>query len=95
MRSVQLLHCWPWSVHLGLMGRNLLGTDLHQVLPGCSLPALCRRAVFSLIPKKGRSGSYKNWRPVSPLCVDYKLLSRVLANRLKDCLELTVFPKGL
>ena len=29
----------------------------------------------------------KNWRPVSLLCMDYKLLSEVLANRLKKVMD--------
>ena len=32
--------------------------------------------------KKGDLYQLKNWRAVSPLCVDYKLFSKVLASRL-------------
>ena len=42
----------------------------------------CRRAVITLLPKKGDLHQLKNWRPVSLLCTDYKLLSKVLATRL-------------
>lgn len=40
---------------------------------------------FSLEKKNGQKGDLlkvKNWRPVSLLCSDYILLSKVLANRL-------------
>ncbi len=43
----------------------------------------CRRAILTLIPKKGDLGSLKNWRPVSLICVDFKILSKSLTNRLK------------
>lgn len=44
-----------------------------------TLPASCRRAVISLLPKKG---DLKSWRPVDLLCSDYKIHSKVLSNRL-------------
>ena len=47
-----------------------------------SLPPSCRRAVLILLPKRGDLQDRKNWRPVSLICTDYKLLSKVLANRL-------------
>ena len=48
---------------------------------------LCRSAVLSLIPKKGDLALLKNWKPVTLLCTDYKLLSKVFANRLKQVLD--------
>ncbi|KAJ3588088.1 hypothetical protein NHX12_011683 [Muraenolepis orangiensis] len=38
-------------------------------------------------PKKGNLQDIKNWRPVSLLCVDYKLLSKALATRLGRAVE--------
>jgi len=70
---------------------RVLGADLWEVLQECSgtglLPASCRSAVLSLIPKKGDLALLKNWRPVALLCTDYKLLSKVFANRLKKVLD--------
>jgi len=43
-----------------------------------------RRGVVTLIPKPGKDLRYlKNWRPVTVLNVDYKLLTKTLADRLK------------
>ncbi|KAI3376197.1 hypothetical protein L3Q82_016397 [Scortum barcoo] len=42
---------------------------------------------LTLLPKKGNLQDIKNWRPVSLLCVDYKLLSKALANRLREAME--------
>ena len=43
-----------------------------------------RRGVINLIPKKGRDElSLKGWRPISILCVDYKLWAKAISNRLE------------
>uniref|UniRef100_A0A672HUD6 Reverse transcriptase domain-containing protein n=1 Tax=Salarias fasciatus TaxID=181472 RepID=A0A672HUD6_SALFA len=69
-----------------ILGRDVL--DVHnECLASGSLPVSCRRAVLTLLPKKGNLQDIKNWRPVSLLCVDYKLLSKVLASRLGRAME--------
>ena len=43
-----------------------------------------RKGVISLIPKRNKDPLYvKNWRPITLLCADYKLASKVIANRIK------------
>lgn len=54
------------------------------------LPTSCRRAVLTLLPKKGDLSHLKNWRPVALLCTEYKVLSRALSNRLKPYIGLLV-----
>ncbi len=49
-----------------------------------NLPLSCRRAVITLLPKKADLGLLKNWRPISLLGIDYKILSKTLTNRLKE-----------
>jgi len=65
---------------------NLIGQDLYGVFLECiekgTLPLSCRRAILTLIPKKGDLGCLKNWRPVSLICADFKILSKALTNRL-------------
>ncbi len=51
------------------------------------LPLSCRRVILTLLPKKGDLQEIKNWRPVALLSTDYKLLSKVLALRLKKAME--------
>ncbi|KAJ3608922.1 hypothetical protein NHX12_023450 [Muraenolepis orangiensis] len=60
---------------------GVLGADLRAVFSECfrtgSLPVSCRRAVLSLLPKKGDLALLKNWRPVALLTVDYKCLVKM------------------
>ena len=52
-----------------------------------------RNGVITLIPKKDRDTSYlKNFRPISLLTVDYTILAKTLANRLKTCLSHLIHP---
>lgn len=52
----------------------------------------CLRAILTLLPKKGDLTEIKNWRPVSLLCSDYKILSKVLANRLSKIMNEVIHP---
>ncbi|KAI3355856.1 hypothetical protein L3Q82_004226 [Scortum barcoo] len=78
---------------------NLLGVaaeeDLLEVFNDClergRLPLSCRRAVITLLPKKGDLQELKNWRPVSLLCTDYKIMSKVLASRLREAVLVDFF----
>ncbi|KAK0145466.1 Transposon TX1 uncharacterized protein [Merluccius polli] len=59
----------------------------NESLASGSMPMSCRSAVITLLPKKGNLQDIKNWRPVSLLCVDYKLLSKLFASRLGMAME--------
>ena len=41
------------------------------------------RGVITMIKKDGDERYLKNWRPISLLCVDYKIISRLLAKRIQ------------
>ena len=44
-----------------------------------------KRGVISLLAKKGRNEAYiKNWRPISLLNIDYKILTKTLAKRISS-----------
>ena len=54
----------------------------------CFLSFTQRQGQISLIPKKDRNPLLlKNWRPLSLLNSDYKILAKTIANRIKPCLE--------
>ncbi len=69
---------------------KIIGSDYFEVVKDCIykgiLPKSCQRAVLALLPKKGDLTMLKNWRPVALLCVDYKILSKCIANRLNKVL---------
>lgn len=65
------------------------------------LHSSARRGILSLIPKKDRNLlKIKNWRPITLLNTDYKILSKTIANRIKKNLpalishDQTGFMKG-
>lgn len=63
-----------------------LGDELvemfNNVWLGGTLPESMQSAVITLLPKKGNLHDIKNWRPVSLLNTDYRILSKTLSNRL-------------
>lgn len=68
------------------IGADLLAV-INESINGERLPLSCRRAVLTLLPKKGDLSDIKNWRPVSLLCSDYKIVSKALASRLSGVME--------
>jgi hypothetical protein len=65
---------------LDIFAKDLVDVFNESLASGL-MPTSCRRAVITLLPKKGNLQDIKNWRPVSLLCVDYKLLSKLFASR--------------
>ena len=51
-----------------------------------SLSITQKRGVISLLPKKNDLLLLKNWRPLTLLNVDYKILAKIIATRLKSAL---------
>ena len=63
---------------------------LSEVLRTGVLGGSLAKGVISLLFKKGDSSDLRNWRPLTMLCVDYKLLAKVLADRLGTALPYVV-----
>lgn len=72
----------------------MLETDLLQVyqdvLATSKLSYTQRSGVVRLIYKKGERRNLKNWRPITLLTSDYKILTKTLANRMKSVLHSVV-----
>ena len=75
-----------------LVGNDLL-TIYEAVLDTGCLGKSQRQAVITLIPKNSNVTSIKNYRPISLLCVDYKILSKLLCERLKKVLHKVIYNK--
>ena len=73
----------------GLLGPVVLEV-LREVLAAGTLGATMAKGVISLVYKKGEPADLANWRPLSMLCVDNKLLARVLAGCLREVTALAV-----
>ena len=73
---------------------NLLGPQLTNVYNYAFkqgiLSTMQRRGVVTLIFKKGDRTRLKNWRPITLLTTDYKILTKTLAMRLRDVLHLLI-----
>lgn len=73
---------------------NVIGKDYFEMLLSSiqtgSLPKSCNRAVLSLLPKKGDLYCLKNWRPVALMCIDYKIFSKCIANRLNNYMSVLI-----
>ena len=52
-----------------------------------NMPESQRNAIIVLLFKKGDHRLLKNWRPVSLLNVDYKILSKIMTNRLSKVMS--------
>lgn len=63
---------------------------VHEIFISGSLGASMKEGIISLLFKKGDPEELKNWRPVTLLGVDYKLIAKVLTGRLKKVLPLIV-----
>ncbi|CAM2113290.1 unnamed protein product [Caretta caretta] len=75
---------------------DILGPDLVTVwaesLHSGVLPLSCRRAVLVLLPKKGDFRDLLNWRPVSLLSTDYKIVAKAISLRLGSVMADMIHP---
>lgn len=70
---------------------NILGQDLVNVLnlnfEMGQMTESQKEAIVTLLYKKGDRADIKNWRPISLLCIDYKILTKILATRLRKVID--------
>ena len=73
-----------------------MGPDLVEVYNFCYRHGrLCksqRQGAITILYKKGDCLDLANWRPITLLCVDYKIAAKVLGNRLLQVIALVVSP---
>lgn len=82
-------YCKFWK----LLG-PLLAEIVNEIQKTKHLTNTMQRGIISLIyKKKGDKKLLKNWRPITLLNVDYKIISKTLASRLKTVLESIISPE--
>ena len=71
---------WPWI-------KDYMIQSFRTSLDKGFLSTTQRRGVISMIPKPGKDlDKLKNWRPITLLNQDYKIIAKVMANRCKKLL---------
>ena len=74
----------------------VLGQDFVEVMNFCyasgRLSSSQRSGLITLLFKRGDRLEMKNWRPITLLCVDYKIASKAIANRLLTVLPSLIHP---
>ena len=84
--------CEFYSKFWGDIKEYLLAAANHSFLSG-ELSITQKQGVITLLPKKDRDPLLlKNWRPLSLLNQDYKLIAKTLAIRMKKHLEHIIHP---
>ena len=69
-----------------LLGQDLLNS-FNAAYEDCELSVSQRRGIITLIPKENSDiRELSNWRPITLLNVDYKILSKAIASRIQKVL---------
>ena len=67
--------------------KNELCEIVINMINGENLQENQRKAILVLIYKDGEINQLKNWRPISLICSDVKIVAKVLARRLKQLMD--------
>eukprot|EP00253_Pinus_taeda_P009518 PITA_09518 len=86
-----------WSVEFYLVFYDLLGNDLLQVIEECRTIRKLYNAINStfiaLIPKSDSPSSFNNFRPISLCNCLYKIIAKIIANRIRPILSQSISPE--
>ncbi|PIK34638.1 reverse transcriptase [Apostichopus japonicus] len=78
-----------YSSFLDMLGEDLLGV-YNNIFKTGTMSMSQRTGIVTLLPKKGDKTDPTNWRPISLLNTDYKLISKVLQIRMSKVLPTIV-----
>ena len=80
--------CSELILHAGAALKSWLGDFLSSCLRRLKIPKIWRRALVVAIPKPGKPvGDPKSYRPISLLCVPYKILERLIYARVEPLID--------
>ena len=67
--------------------KNELVEVITNIAKGMLLEEKQRKAILTLIHKDGEMDKLKNWRPISLICTDVKIVAKILALRLGSVMD--------
>ena len=74
----------------------IIGDEFTELVKSCQSDLVMSKsmqtAVLALLYKKGDKKDLNNWRPISLLCADYKIIAKALSMRLQKLLHVLVSP---
>ena len=80
--------CPELILHAGTALKSWLRDFLSSCLRRLKIPKIWRRALVVAIPKPGKPvGDPKSYRPISLLCVPYKILERLIYARVEPLID--------
>ena len=80
--------CPELILHAGAALKSWLRDFLSSCLRRLKIPKIWRRALVVAIPKPGKPvGDPKSYRPISLLCVPYKILERLIYARVEPLID--------
>eukprot|EP00253_Pinus_taeda_P031123 PITA_31123 len=86
-----------WTIEFYITFYDLLSNDLLRVVEECKVSGSLYNAVNStfiaLIPKSDSPSSFDDYRPISLCNVLYKIISKIIANRLRPILSRNIAPQ--
>ncbi|KAG2192693.1 hypothetical protein INT47_013195 [Mucor saturninus] len=72
--------------------RDILLQVYNDALHHGKFPSSWLQTCVSLLPKKGDLTDLKNWRPISLINTDAKVFTRILTNRIVNCVDSIITP---
>jgi hypothetical protein len=86
-----------WSVEFYLEFFELLKNDLVEMIEEIRVsgivPPVLNATFIAIIPKVGKPESFQDFRPISLCNLCYKIMTKILANKLKPILTLMLSPE--
>ena len=78
-----------YKFFFGEIGPELLKV-VEAIFENHCLPVSMTQGVITLVPKKGDRSVLRNWRPISLLNIDYKIISKALADKLSKVMSTVI-----
>lgn len=80
-----------WTIEFYIAFFEILGEDLLKIVETCrrngTISSAFKSTFIALIPKLDNPSSYNDFRPISHCNCLYKIISKIIANRLKTILS--------